>query len=269
MKDKCAAKFLLALAASCLLLLLPVAARSGKRLALDADLLANADVLKVRLGLKTPGKMGKFTFGEYALVSSWLGPEISTTASPFFSRVETSRSKQTFSFVLKGAGPETATVKAAQDLESQSLRELAVASNLSLSAVDIAGTDADLIAAIALGGDHGKAWTLILNVKSDRAVLKETTATAFLADGRRTIAIVPVTSNPPGAKPSGWPALGYEFSENGKVLGAVQYFGGGILGQNRNIVYLRRDLEPRTKLLLAAAMTAILQAKIAGRPALD
>ncbi len=269
MNDKCAAKFWLALGASSLVLLLPVAARSHKRLVLDANLSAHADALKVHLGLQMPGKIWKLKFGEYALVSSKLGPEMTETTIPLFDPVETSRSKQKFSFVLKGAGPETATVYAAQNLEAKSLRDFAVSSRISLDAVAITGAVDNLVATIVLDSDNDTAWTLILNVQSNWAVLKEKTTAALLTDGLRRIVVAPVTSDSPGAEPSGSPALGYEFSEDGMALGAVQYFGGGILGANKDIVYLRRDLEPRTKLLLAAAMTAILQAKITGQTALD
>lgn len=254
---------------ACGLLFLPAAARAQKTLALDPDLLANSDALKVRLGIQTPGRMWKFKFGEYALVSSKMGPEVTTTASPIFSPVEKSRAKQKFSFVIKGAGPETATVKAAQNLASESLDEFAVSSRVSVSAADISGTDDNLAATVLLDGDGETPWTLILNVKSSWAVLKEEMIAAFLTNGTRGIAIAPVTSNAPGAKSSGKPALGYEFSEEGRALGAVQYWGGGILGANKNVVYLRRDLEPRTKLLLAAAMTAIIQAKMDALEALD
>lgn len=256
-------------ALACGLLFIPAAATAQKTLALDPDLLANSDALKVRLGVQTPGRMWKFKFGEYALVSSKMGAGVTTTTSQIFSPVEKSRAKQKFSFVIKGAGPETATVKAAQNLASEALGEFAVSSRLSVGAVDISGTDDNLVATIVLDGDGETPWTLILNVKSNWAILKEETKAAFLTDGKRGIAIMPVTSNPPGAEPSGSPALGYEFSEEGRALGAVQYFGGGIFGANKNIVYLRRDLEPRTKLLLAATMTAILQAKIQAQGALD
>lgn len=42
----------------------------------------------------------------------------------------------------------------------------------------------------------------------------------------------------------------------------VQYYAGGALGLNKNVVYLRRDIDPQMKLLLASAMTAIMQYKL-------
>src|SRR5512137_1211385 len=200
-------------------LFLPAAATAQKTLALDPDLLANSDALKVRLGVQTPGRMWKFKFGEYALVSSKMGAGVTTTSSPIFSPIEKSRAKQKFSFVIKGTGPETAAVKAAQNLASEALGEFAVSSRLSVGVVDISGTDDNLVATIVLDGESEAPWTLILNVRSNWAVLKEETKAAFLTNGTRGIAIAPVTSNAPDAKPGGSPALGYEFSEDGRAIG--------------------------------------------------
>src|SRR5438046_10353981 len=54
------------------------------------------------------------------------------------------------------------------------------------------------------------------------------------------------------------PAMGYEFIENGKSLCALQTYGGGPNGGSP-IVWMDRGLEARPKLMLAAAMTTVLQ----------
>lgn len=58
------------------------------------------------------------------------------------------------------------------------------------------------------------------------------------------------------------PARGFEFWEAGQSVGAVQYYAGGALGLNKNVVYLRRDIDPQLKVLLASAMTAIMEYKL-------
>lgn len=58
------------------------------------------------------------------------------------------------------------------------------------------------------------------------------------------------------------PALGCEFVENGQALCALQYFGGTSGGPNAMttyIVWMNRNQDRRMQLVLAAAMTAILQ----------
>jgi hypothetical protein len=63
------------------------------------------------------------------------------------------------------------------------------------------------------------------------------------------------------------PARGYEFSEGDRVIAALQYFGGDHPTSKQHlVVYLRNDLDPRTKLLLATATTAILQFKLNATP---
>ena len=52
--------------------------------------------------------------------------------------------------------------------------------------------------------------------------------------------------------------MGYEFTENGHSLCAFQSFGGGLRGGTR-AVWMERSLDAKLKLMLAAAMTTILQ----------
>jgi hypothetical protein len=73
------------------------------------------------------------------------------------------------------------------------------------------------------------------------------------------IQIVPTSSNLDNSDKRAIPAMGYEFYENGQALAAAQYHGGGLMGMNKNIVWIRNDLDPNTELILAAAITAILQ----------
>ena len=58
--------------------------------------------------------------------------------------------------------------------------------------------------------------------------------------------------------------MGYEFTEAGKPLSAVQYYGGGLLGMNKIFVWLHPNNDDQTKLILAGAMTAILQVRAGG-----
>lgn len=84
---------------------------------------------------------------------------------------------------------------------------------------------------------------------------------AFLTNGERKIFLSQVTSSKKDGKATSSPALGYELIENGGSLAALQYYGGGLLGQNKNIIWLHNNLNEKMKITLAAAMTAILQNK--------
>ena len=100
----------------------------------------------------------------------------------------------------------------------------------------------------------------MLAVTRSLAGLRMDTPVAVLTDGAREIVISAVTSHGPGSEPTGMPARGYEFTDAGRAVAALQYHGGGLFGLNKSVVYLRKALDSRDRLLLAAAMTAILQA---------
>jgi hypothetical protein len=63
--------------------------------------------------------------------------------------------------------------------------------------------------------------------------------------------------------------MGYEFVENGRSLCAVEYFSSGLAGSAKNTVWMDRNADTRLQLVLAAAMTAVLelQAAAASAPA--
>jgi hypothetical protein len=107
-------------------------------------------------------------------------------------------------------------------------------------------------AIVTINGDTTGQWGLFLGVGADSG------DAGFLTDGDRRIAVTLASSNRDPSDLRGPPAVGYEFVEGGRSVGAVQFFGGtNVLTR---FVWLDSSLDARTKLILAAAMTAILQA---------
>ena len=246
---------LMVLLIGCVLLARDAAAQA-RSIVVDGDLQANADVLKVKMGVMHARKIFAFKFGEFAVVSSKMGTGVTTTSG------YQSRSRQKFAFVLRGPGPGTASVEADQNVDAGTISSIELPGGVSIDLQLIAGHSDQLVATIALGAEPAANWTLTLVVVRRLAGLREEVPIAVLSDGTREIVISPVTSDAPGAERSAAPARGYQFAEGGKALGALQYYGGGLLGMNKNVVYLRRDLDPQDRLLLAAAMTAMLQANL-------
>jgi hypothetical protein len=119
-----------------------------------------------------------------------------------------------------------------------------------------------VVATVLIDGEAASRWTLLLDVMRSKSGLTERAGTSFLTDGNRQIVIRPVTSAGPAKNLLDLPARGFEFWEAGQSIGAVQYYAGGAFGLNKNVVYLRRDLDPQKKLLLASAMTAIMEYKL-------
>ena len=204
------------------------------------------------------------------MVSSkvWGGRE--TTTSEFLSPVAHTRVRNHFKFVLQGAARTTAKVKAEWNIFSEKSGHCLEIDLGGDASIEYCPSDEEpqpgfhdlIIAPVQIDGDAASRWTLLLDVVRSESGLTERTGTSFLTDGRRQIVIRPVTSTGPAKNLLDLPALGYEFWEAEQSIGAVQYYAGGVSGLNKNVVYLRRDLDPQTKLLLASAMTAIMQYKL-------
>jgi hypothetical protein len=240
-------------------LALSAACASASRIIIDDSLRADADVLRVKMGVQMPLRTWQFKFGEYAIIQSKMSPAKTTTTGG--GSLEQSLTVLDFWFLLKGAGSETARVEAFLRSGATNIDDIAITSDVAVGAEGITGVHDNLVATLSIEGEEAPPWKLFLNAVRTGGGTGERTIASYMTDGTREITLTPVTNDAPGAKRHAIPARGYEFAENGNVLGALQYYGGGVFGLNMNYIHLRRDLDPRTKLLLAAAMTAVLQVK--------
>ncbi len=231
-----------------------------KNIPISDSLNANAEVLTVKMGSSFFGKMQKIKFGEYAVVSGKVGWATLSSSSNFLETKTESKSAQKFSFVLTGGGTGLANVNAARNIQLQTHNSIRLFNNFSWGDDELLRQSMNFSAYISLNSDTSVSWVLIMKEVSG----SETPGrySAFLTDGRRRIQIYPVGSetNSKNMMLSG--ALGYEFVENGHSLSALQYLGGGVLGLTRNIIWLNKGLDPQLKLVLSAAIAAILEMKV-------
>ena len=84
----------------------------------------------------------------------------------------------------------------------------------------------------------------------------------MLTNGTRKFLIFSASSNTNGIDKRNFPARGYELRENDKAALALQYYGGGAMGFNKNMVWIDKTLDAKMKLILAAFATAIMQLKM-------
>lgn len=250
-------KRLIPVLAVCLAFL--TACRSASRIILADGLRVGTDVMRARMTFQAPGRIWNFKFGEYTIVKSRISAAATTTTGD--GTLENSLATSSFWFVLKGAGPETVHVEAFQRIGSLNVEGVDIAPDSSVGVEGVTGVHSHLVATLAFEGEEAPLWKLYLNSVKTGGGIGEKTSVSYMTDGTREIVLAPVTNDVPGAKGHSIPTRGYEFAEQGTPLGAVQYYGGGIFGLNQNYIHLRRDLDRRTKLLLAAAMTAVMQAK--------
>ena len=231
-----------------------------KDIIISDTLSANADRMPVKMGVQWMGKMWKFHFGDYAVVSSKMGWTTYSSKSNLFNTKTESKTREKFSFIMTGRLNDSAVVNAANNLEIQSMQEIEILPHVYTGNNEVLKQARNFTAFITINNDSASTWALLMNVI--RTSVNENSYDAFLTDGVRKILITPSTSNKNGTDSRKMPALGYEFFENGSSIGALQYYGGGMLGMNKNIVWINKNLDNKTKLLLAAASTAILQIKV-------
>jgi hypothetical protein len=230
-----------------------------KNIVISDSLNANADKLNVKMGSQWFGKIWKFRFGEYAVVSSKLSWTTTSTKGNFFNTKTDSKSTEKFSFILSNK-TDSASVNAAHNILVESLQEIELIPHFSWGKNELQKESSNFTAFIAINGDTSRTWALLMNVAIGGN--SEGNYEAFLTNGIRKIFITTTSSNKKGVDTRTLPALGYEFIENGQSLCAVQYYGGGTFGMNKNIVWIHRELDTKVKLILAAAITAILQIKV-------
>lgn len=232
--------------------------RAQKTIIVSDSLSANAEKYNVKPGSQGPGKMWKVHFGDYGVVTSkmgWLTEKVK--GNLLSTKIETA-STQKFHFVFAGKTSDTAWVSAANNVVVKALQSLDLFPNFTLGTDEITQESKNFSAFITINQDTADTWALFLY--QTRGTQAETSNDAFLTCGQRKIILSPVSSGKKSASPFSMQAEGYEFYENGHSLSALQYFGG--MSMNSNIVWLNKELDPTMKLILSAAMTAVLQVKL-------
>jgi hypothetical protein len=219
------------------------------------SLAANADTLTVKKGAQWLGRMPKWRLGDYAVASSKMSSTATRTAGNLSGTSEM-RSSGKFSFVLTNGTGDSASVQAEHNMTVHSLHKESE-HGWSIASDEVTLDSQNATAHITINGDTTDTWALVLGVRV--AHRSELISNAVLTNGVRKIVLSDVTSVRHGRFDLRGTAAGYEFIEDGRSLGALQYRG-GTLGMT-NIVWMLRSVDARTKLLLAAAMTAILQVK--------
>lgn len=245
---------------------LPFIAVAQKNIVINDSLKSNADEIKVKMGGQGFGKTWKFHFGEYGIVSSKQGWATTSTKGNFFNTKTESKTTQKFSFVMTAGTGDTAFVNAASNIEVKQLQESELLNHVFVGKDEVLKESNNFSAFISINGDTTKTWVLLMNVIQGTQVEGNYNYDALMTDGARKIFLVSATSNKNGDDKRSVPAAGYELVENGASIAAVQYYGGGMMGMNKNIIWINRNLDAKMKLILAAGLSAVLQKKMNEMP---
>jgi len=233
----------------------PAVSAAQKTIRISDSLARNSERLKVERGAQWMGHIGKWRFGDYAVVSGKPGWTHTRTTGNFFQTESETRTHDTFTFVLTNAATDSAIVNAARNVDVQELHRLYLGHGWSLGSDEVVLESENFTALITINRDTTETWVLFLGSTSGSEIPGK--HIAFLTNEERRILLSLASSNQNAYDFRGMPALGYEFVENGQSLCALQYFGG--LFDFTQIVWMHSNLDTRTKLVLAAAMTAVLQ----------
>ncbi len=245
-----------------------VARSQQKDIIIPPELDSHSEMLKVKMGAAWFGKIYNFQFGEYAIISSKNGVTKIKGHSNFLETKSEEVTERAFSFVMRGESTVEATVNAGITMNSESIGSLNLFSFDSDEGLRFGtanpGSESftirDILSAfITLSNDTSTVWSFLL--KSEWDMTNGYNDEMLLTNGQRQILVSPVTSNDNGTDKRQYPALGFVFRENDKPLSAVQHFGGGLLGQNKSRIWIHDEAGPDLSLVLAAAMTTILEYK--------
>ena len=256
-----------------LLAALPASAKP-KHILISDSLLANADPWNVKRGDRWVG-MNRWSFGEYAVVASKTGWVHGGTHTNLFKTKTESYSGYKFSFVMTNGTADSAFVDAARQMVTQSNPGLKVGEDVHVGGTGQTVETDHFVASITINRDTTEMWDLFLGDSevSDffSGLVDSARHTAILIRGDRRIALRTVFSKKFSKKPSivsqlgmaiSHPAMGFEFIEDGRSLCAVEYLSSGVSGYYKNTVWMDRSADPRLRLVLAAAMTSVLELKV-------
>lgn len=219
----------------------------------------NSEPLKVKIGTAGFGKIPKWKFGEFAVVQSKAGWTKTTSKSNLFNTKTESKTTQKFSFTMCNLAGDTALVNAAKNIEWKSVQGFEIFPGFFIGDKDVKLDAFNFTATITINRDTSATWLLLM--QSEAGSESANTGNAMLTNGTRKMLIYSATSNLNGTDNRTFPAAGYEFREGDDAWMALQYFGGGALGYNKNIVWISSKQTEQMKLMLAAAATAAMQLK--------
>jgi hypothetical protein len=247
-----------------LLVGLPAAA-AEESIAISDSLAANADELAVKQGGQGFGQIFKWRIGEHAVISSKLHTTNVTTKSNLLKTKTERHSTTEFAFIMCNPTSDSVSVTAVRRVMDESTSEFKLGKHLGLGENGLLHASDSCTATIVVSGDTAQTWTFL---KASISAPQFDWA-AYLSDGTRRVLLSAVTANARSdSTHRGFfsqfaahiipPAMGYEFFEDGRSICALQTFGGRSR-KNPRRVWMHRGLDARMKLVLAAAMTTVLQ----------
>lgn len=242
----------------CLQLAFTHSSSAQKMIKIDEQLKKNSQSMIVKR--KGISAIGKYEFGSYKVISSKSGWKKVSTKSPLFGDHTSikSSSKMSFVFVNNTADTCIANIRVVKDIETDDGNWFS-RTFLNWSDAEVKKGEGIFETVFTFSADTIP-WRLTvvypLAIEVQDGNIKRDNITNFrgmLTDTNTFIEIKKVTVREDGKSPLFNPVLGYEFWQDSKSLAAVQVIPG-----NRMHVWIRNDLDPSLKFILANSAAAML-----------
>ena len=231
---------------------------SGQKLIrIDEDLKSNSELLRAKR--KGVSSVGKYEFGPYKVISGKGGWEKTTRKSPLFSDDSSIKSSTQKSFVFINDKADTAmvSIEVAENVEIDA-GSWFIRTFTPWSDAEVKNGEGIFECSFTFSHDTTH-WSLLAiypvaaEVDGMYQLDDHTVFRGILTNNQSQIEISEIDINEEGNSPFLNPVLGYEFRSGSGSLAAVQ-----VLPANRWYVWIRDDLDPDLKFVLASAVTAML-----------
>ena len=227
-----------------------------KTIKISEELIEHAKMHKVKIGAQWMGKISKLNFDEFEIVKGKNKGPITEHRSNLFDTKSQGKTKGSFNFELTNKNKDTAYVSAVNEMTYNEIHSLQILDNVFVGSDEVLANSNYFIAEIDTSINPDDFWVLIIN--STQGTEVEFKNEAFLTNDERIIELRPTPLYDDITRLMST-INGYEFFENGNPIAAVQFYGPGMWGMNKKLVWLKKDLEPNFKLILASSMVALLQ----------
>lgn len=228
-----------------------------KLIRIDESLKMNSQQMQAKR--KGVSSIGKYEFGPYRVISGKGGWETTTHKSPLFSDNSTIKSSTSKSFVFVSAEADTAiaNIRVAENVAIDEGSWI-IRTFTNWSEAEVKSGEGVFECAFSFSSDTVP-WNLLViypvaaEVDGIYQLDDHTFFRGILTDSNTLIEIAEINVNDQGKNPLLNPVLGYEFWLDSESLAAVQ-----VMPANRWYVWIRDDLDPDLKFVLASAATAML-----------
>ena len=200
------------------------------------------------------GVNAKSEFGPYKIISGKTGFYTAKSNSKLFSKVTATESKQQSSFVFVANEKDTVEVNISISSQSKSVTENHLTiekKELKIEKESNTKEATNNFAAIISPLHDTADWQLVYFKRANVDSSSQQKEFKTLSNGQTEIQIKEVNESDNGKFSLLWIYHGYEFLLNGKVVAAIQTL-------SKQYVWLRNDLDEKMKLILAAAIAAIM-----------